>query len=113
VFMNEISGMPDTRNKSGFRRLRGNKDSSDIIGTLKGGQACYIEVKTEKDRNKISFIWDYYQKNMQFPVNQYKLNKENMHILEQCDFLLRHKEKGAFAMFAFSLEDMEKKLIAI
>lgn len=112
VFMNEITGMPDNRNKSGFRKLRGNRGSSDIIGTLKGGQSCYIEVKTWDKKDKVKYIWDWYELNRFFPISKYKLNRENQHILEQCEFLLWQKEHGAFVIFAFSLEDVERELNA-
>ena len=108
VFMNEISGIPDKRNKSGLRKLRENRSSSDIIGTLKGGRACYIEVKAWDKRDKILNIWNCYETTKTFPINQYILNEENKHILEQCNFLLWQKEHGAFAMFAFSLEDVSE-----
>ena len=103
VFMNEISGMPDQRNASGFRKLRGNKASADIIGTLKGGQACFIEVKRDDDKNlrsKVMRIWEAH-KTVGYCVTN---SKQEAHIAEQSEFLVWQAKAGAFAMFAFSLD---------
>ena len=111
VWMNEISGMPSNSSPTGRRRLRGGRGSADIVGTLKGGRACFIECKDESLRKKVTTIWEYWQKHDTFPVHLYDISsKENHHLAEQCNFLSWQKKAGAFVMFAFALLDVETQL---
>ena len=111
VWMNEITGMPSKHSPTGRSKLRGGRASSDIVGTLKGGRACFIECKDESLRKKVTTIWEYWQKHNTFPVHLYDItSKENHHLAEQCNFLSWQKKAGAFAMFAFALLDVETQL---
>ena len=118
VWLNEISGMPCKVSRfhpTGRRRLRGGKDSSDIIGTLPGGRAFFCETKKEALRKKVMAIWNHWQEYQMFPVDLYDINsKENQHIAGQCNFLMWQRKAGAFVMFAFSLDDIvniEKEIL--
>lgn len=112
VWLNEIPiGMPSARSSTG-RRSPANKASSDIVGTLKGGRMVCIEVKEEKHREKITELWNHLIREDYSIYRTFKCGnaRDTQRVKDQAEFLLWQRKTRALAFFAFSLEDVQRKL---
>lgn len=112
VWLNEIPiGMPSARSSTG-RRSPANKSAPDIVGTLAGGVMICIEVKEEKHRKAIMELWNHLVEGDYSIYRTFKCGnaRDTQRVKDQAEFLLWQRKTGALAFFAFSLEDVQKRI---
>lgn len=108
VWKNEIPiGMPSAQSSTG-RRKPANKSTPDIVGSIKGGRAVYIEVKEEKHRKAITELWDHLILGDYSIYRTFKCGnaRDTQRAKDQAEFLLWQRKTGAIAFFACNLLDV-------
>jgi len=108
VWLNEVPrGMPSKKSPTGFRRVA-NRSTADIVGTIKGGRAIYIEVKLPCHKKKVQAIYEALR--LSGYCNAYKFTEDTMRIIAQANFLIWQEKAGAIAIFAYCLDDVLKAI---
>ena len=109
VWLNEIPpGVPNSHSPTGYRRAA-NRRTPDIVGTLKGGRAVFIEVKAEKYRDQVTRLWTGLLKQDYSVYRTFTLGhaKETDRARGQAENMVWLNKTGALCMFAFCLEDVQ------